>query len=77
MIKRVNDTVSMVQVTLDKMETALDGIRNKFDSTSVALGAIMHTATKAVEYMIESKMAKKAAPKKRTTRKKTTTNSKK
>ncbi|MDG1949274.1 MAG: hypothetical protein P8J32_00415, partial [bacterium] len=64
-------------VTLDKMESALDGIRNKFDSTSVALGAIMHTATKAVEYMVDSKLAKKPPAKKRATRKKTTTTSKK
>jgi hypothetical protein len=74
-IKRVNDTVSMLQATLDKMEVALDGIRSKFDSTSTALGAVVHTATKAVEYMVEKKMksrpAKKTAAKPRSTRKKT------
>lgn len=76
-IKRVNDTVGMVQETLDKMEMALDGIRSKFDTTSVALGAIMHTVTKGVEYLIDSKLKKAAEPKKRTTRKKSTSRSSK
>ena len=58
MFKRVNDTVSLAQETLAKIKAALDGIRSKFDHTSTALGAIMHTGTKAVEYLIDKKMQK-------------------
>ncbi len=59
-MKRANDTISLVQETLSKMEKAIDGIRSKFDHTSTALGAIMHTGTKAVEYLIEKKMQKES-----------------
>ncbi|MBI5793940.1 hypothetical protein HZA87_02530 [Candidatus Uhrbacteria bacterium] len=62
-LKRANDTVSLVQETLAKMEAALDGIRKKFDHTSTALGAIMHTGTKAVEYLIDKKMQKETKKK--------------
>jgi DNA anti-recombination protein RmuC len=76
-MKRANDTVTLVQETLAKMEEAIDGIRRKFDSTGTALGAIMHTTTKAVEYLIDKKMAKKAAaPKKKDSKKKSTTKEK-
>jgi len=69
-LKRANDTVTLVQETLAKMEAALDGIRRKFDSTGTALGAIMHTTTKAVEYMIERKINKSASVPKKASRKK-------
>ena len=55
-MKRANDTISLVQETLSKMEKAIDGIRSKFDHTSTALGAILHTGTKAVEYLIDKRM---------------------
>lgn len=58
-LKRANDTVSLVQETLAKMEAALDGIRKKFDATGSALGAVMHTTGKAVEYLIDRKMNKR------------------
>lgn|SRR3989338_3065874 len=71
LFKRANDTVSQVQETMTKMESALDGIRQKFDHSSTALGAIMHTATKAVEYLIEKKFTKASeSPKEKTTKKK-------
>lgn len=57
-LKRVNDTVAVAQETLSKIQAALDGIRNKFDHTSTALGAILHTGTKAVEYLIDKRMEK-------------------
>lgn len=57
-LKRVNDTVAVAQETLSKMQMALDGIRNKFDHTSTALGAILHTGTKAVEYLIDKRIEK-------------------
>ena len=69
-LKRANDTVTLVQETLAKMEVALDGIRRKFDSTGTALGAIMHTTTKAVEYMIERKLNKSAPASKKASKKK-------
>jgi len=69
-LKRANDTVTLVQETLAKMEAALDGIRSKFDSTGTALGAIMHTTTKAVEYMIDKKLTKKPEQKKKSSKKK-------
>jgi DNA anti-recombination protein RmuC len=68
MFKRVNDTVTQVQETMGKMEKALDGIRQKFDHTSTALGAIMHTATKAVEYFMEKRVlnqGRRKSPKKK------------
>ena len=58
MLKRVNDTVGEVQETFGKIQEALDGIRQKFDHTSTALGAVMHTATRAVEYLIDRRMEK-------------------
>lgn len=55
-IKRVNDTVRDAQVTFCKMQDALEGIREKFDHTSTALGAVLHTATRAAEYLIEKRL---------------------
>lgn len=69
-MKRANDTVTIVQETLAKMEAALDGIRRKFDSTGTALGAIMHTTGKALEYMIEKKLTKQDTSKQKVSKKK-------
>lgn len=69
-MKRANDTISLVQETLEKMETAIDGIRKKFDSTGAALGAVMHTTTKAVEYLIDRKMDKREVSNKKHSKKK-------
>lgn len=69
-LKRANDTVNLVQETLAKMEAALDGIRKKFDATGSALGAIMHTTTKAVEYLIDRKMIKSSGFSKKSSKKK-------
>ncbi len=69
-LRRANDTVTLVQETLSKMEVALDGIRRKFDSTGTALGAVMHTTTKAVEYLIEKKIEKTKRTKKKTSSRK-------
>ncbi|MFA4845037.1 MAG: hypothetical protein WC654_00560 [Patescibacteria group bacterium] len=65
MLKRVNDTVGQAQETLAKIQLAIDGIRSKFDHTSTALGAILHTGTKAVEYLIDKRMQKKAPKEKK------------
>jgi len=62
-LKRANDTVTLVQQTLSKMEEALDGIRQKFDHTSTALGAVVHTATRAVEYLVEKRIERAMEPK--------------
>lgn len=69
-LKRANDTVSLVQETLAKMEAALDGIHKKFDSTGAALGAVVHTTSKAVEYLIDRRMRKGAVLPKRSSKKK-------
>jgi septal ring factor EnvC (AmiA/AmiB activator) len=64
-IKRVNDTMRAAQDTFCKVQETLEGIRQKFDNTSTALGAIVHTATKAVEYLIEKRMDVSAQKKKK------------
>ncbi len=69
-LKRANDTVSLVQETLAKMEAALDGIRKKFDSTGAALGAVVHTTGKAVEYLIDKQMKKSEGSQKKSMKKK-------
>ncbi|PJA45152.1 hypothetical protein CO174_04950 [Candidatus Uhrbacteria bacterium CG_4_9_14_3_um_filter_50_9] len=72
-IRTVNMAVGQVQETMSKMEEAITGIRSKFDNTSASLGAVVHTATKAVEYIMEKKLnkaAKRATAKKSTSRKK-------
>lgn len=69
-MKRANDTISLVQETLAKMESAIDGIRKKFDSTGTALGAIMHTTGKAVEYLIDRKITKSSGSPKKSFKKK-------
>ncbi|TAL50816.1 hypothetical protein EPN81_01685 [Patescibacteria group bacterium] len=69
-MKRANDTISLVQETLAKMESAIDGIRKKFDSTGAALGAVVHTTGKAVEYLIDKQMNKSASGTKKTSKKK-------
>ena len=69
-MKRANDTISLGQETLAKMEAAIDGIRKKFDATGSALGAVMHTTTKAVEYLIQKKMAKASRSVKKSMKKK-------
>jgi len=68
-MRRANDTIGLVQETLAKMESAIDGIRKKFDSTGAALGAVVHTTGKAVEYLIEKKMNKPSAPHKKVSKK--------
>ena len=69
-MKRANDTISLVQETLSKMEQAIDGIRKKFDSTGAALGAVVHTTGKAVEYLLDKKMSKTSGPNKKSKKKK-------
>lgn len=69
-MKRANDTISLVQETLAKMESAIDGIRRKFDSTGAALGAVVHTTGKAVEYLIDKQMKKGGGSSKKSFKKK-------
>ncbi len=69
-MKRANDTISLVQETLAKMEAAIDGIRKKFDTTGAALGAVVHTTGRAVEYLIERNMRKASASPKKLAKKK-------
>lgn len=72
-IRTVNTAVGQVQETMGKIEMAVTGIRSKFDNTSASLGAVVHTATKAVEYLLEKKTKKTtraSSTKKSTTKKK-------
>lgn len=72
-IRTVSSAVDQVQETMGKIEMAITGIRSKFDNTSASLGAVVHTATKAVEYLIEKKTKKttrSSSTRKSTTRKK-------
>jgi hypothetical protein len=71
-IRTVNMAVGQVQETMSKMEEAITGIRSKFDHTSASLGAVVHTATKAVEYLIERRTKKinRSPARKTTSRKK-------
>jgi hypothetical protein len=65
-IKRVNDTLHSAQDTFCRVQETLEGIRQRFDHTSTALGAVMHTATKAVEYLIEKRLERAAKKNKKT-----------
>jgi chorismate synthase len=69
-MKRANDTMSLVHETLSKMEQAMDGIRKKFDSTGAALGAVVHTTGRAVEYFLDKKMNRTNGPTKKFKKKK-------
>jgi hypothetical protein len=60
-IKNLNDAIHIAQETMGKIEEALTGMRKKFEHSSSALGAVLHTATTAAEYVMDKKAKRKSA----------------
>ncbi|MBT5808455.1 hypothetical protein HOI18_04255 [Candidatus Uhrbacteria bacterium] len=59
-IKNLNDAIQLAQETMGKIEEALTGMRKKFEHSSSALGAVLHTATTAADFIMEKKAKAKA-----------------
>ncbi len=56
-LRNINVAVDEGREVMHKMESALTGIKSKFDSTASSLGHIVELAMKGVGYVIEKKMS--------------------
>lgn len=56
MLRNVNEAIEEGREVMNKVESALSGIRSKFDSTASSLGHVVELAMKGVGYVIEKKM---------------------
>ncbi|MEK7614842.1 MAG: hypothetical protein AAB431_00465 [Patescibacteria group bacterium] len=56
LLRNVNDAIEEGREIMNKVESALTGIQNKFDSVTSSLGSVVKLAAKGVEYMVEKKM---------------------
>lgn len=54
-LKNVNDTVSDARASLGKIETAISGIRGRFDHAASALVLIVDSGRRILEYLMERK----------------------
>ena len=57
-LKNVNDTLAQARDIMEKMETAVSSIRQKFDGVSGTAMAMSNAVHKVVEYVIDRKMKK-------------------
>ena len=57
-LKNVNDTLAQARDIMEKMETAVFSIRQKFDGMSGTAMAMSNAVHKVVEYVIDRKMKK-------------------
>ena len=56
MLRNVNTAIAEGREVMHKVESALSGIRSKFDSTASSLSSVVDIAMKGVGYVIERKM---------------------
>jgi hypothetical protein len=71
MLRNVNAAIAEGREVMHKVESALSGIRAKFDSTASSLGSVVDLAMRGVGYVIEKKMTDtpKRAPASKKTKK--------
>lgn len=63
MMRNVNDAIADGREVMNKVEAALAGIHQKFDSATSSMGVVVHLAAKGMEYLMEKKLKKKPAKK--------------
>ncbi len=56
MLRNVNSAIAEGREVMHKVESALSGIRSKFDSTASSLSSVVNIAMKGVGYVIEKKL---------------------
>ncbi len=59
MMKNVNDAIAEGREVMNKVEAALAGIHQKFDSATSSMGVVVQLAAKGMEYLMEKKLGKK------------------
>jgi hypothetical protein len=64
MMRAVNDAIAEGREVMNKVEAALAGIHQKFDSVTSSLGVVVQLAAKGMEYVMERKLKKKFVRKK-------------
>ncbi|MBI5369700.1 hypothetical protein HZA85_00705 [Candidatus Uhrbacteria bacterium] len=65
MLRNINDAVDEGREVMGKVEQALTGIRQKFDSATSSLGIVVQLAAKGMEYVMEKKLKKSIEKKSR------------
>ena len=55
MMRAVNDAIAEGREVMNKVESALAGIHQKFDSATSSMGVVVQLAAKGMEYIMEKK----------------------
>ncbi len=71
LLRNVNDAIEEGREVMNKVESALTGIQNKFDSATSSLGTVVKLAAKGVEYLIDKKVTPAVEKVKKEIKKKT------
>ncbi|MBM5790023.1 hypothetical protein FJZ23_02985 [Candidatus Parcubacteria bacterium] len=58
MLRHINDAVSEGREVLHKVEAALTGIRERFESATSSMGVVVQLAAKGMEYWMDKKVGK-------------------
>lgn len=58
MLRNVNDAVAEGREVMHKVEAALAGIHQKFESATSSMGVVVQLAAKGLEYVMEKKVKK-------------------
>ncbi len=61
MLRNINEAVDEGRQVMHKVEEALTGIRQKFESATSSLGVVVQLAAKGMEYVMEKKTKKKSS----------------
>lgn len=64
MLRNINEAIEEGKEVMHKVEDALTGIRQKFETATSSLGVVVQIAAKAMEYLVEKKMRPKKTTKK-------------
>lgn len=58
MLRNMNEAVEESREVMRKVEDALSGIRQKFESATSSLGVVVQIAAKGMEYLMEKRVKK-------------------
>ena len=56
MLRNINEVVNESREVMHKVEDALSGIRQKFESATSSLGVVVQIAAKGMEYLMEKRV---------------------
>lgn len=63
MLRNINEVVSEGREVMNKVESALAGIHQKFESATSSMGVVVQLAAKGMEYLMERKLGSKGKKK--------------